>query len=134
MERRGFHVEIGPLKTKSRKRDIIILGSALDALRRRHKAAKREGHGSPFCFTSPSGQLLDRNNVRRRHFFSVCKQAGINGLRPHDLRHSMTSHAIAAGISPIVVARRLGHGSTRMTLDRYGPSYRVSNKRRRRHL
>jgi integrase len=114
------HVEIGPLKTASSQRDIVISGTTLDSLRRRRAAADVAGHGSEFVFTTPTGRLLDRNNVRRRHFAEVCKKAEIKGLRPHDLRHSMTSHAIAAGLSPIVVARRLGHGSTRMTLDRYG--------------
>ena len=31
----------------------------------------------------------------------------------------MTSHAIASGLSPVIVATRLGHGSTRMTMERY---------------
>ncbi|HEY6485370.1 MAG TPA: site-specific integrase [Candidatus Cybelea sp.] len=113
-------VEIGPLKTPSSVRDIVVGGTTLDAMRRRRAAASAEGHKSQFCFTTPAGRLLDRNNVRRRHFAEVCKRAEIVGLRPHDLRHTMTSHAIKLGLSPIVVARRLGHGSTRMTLDRYG--------------
>lgn len=113
-------VEEGPLKTDSSVRDLVVGGSTLEALRRRRLSADSESHSSPFIFTSPSGQLLDRSNVRRRHFSKICEQAEIVGLRPHDLRHSMTSHAIKAGISPVVVARRLGHGSTRMTLDRYG--------------
>ena len=61
-----------------------------------------------------------REIVRRRHFQKVCKTANITDPHPHDLRHSMTAHGLAAGLSPIVVAARLGHGSTRMTLDRYG--------------
>ncbi len=113
-------VEVGTLKTKSSRRDVVVSGGALEALQRRERAASRESHKSPFIFTTPSGALVDRNNVRRRHFAAVCERAEISGLRPHDLRHSMTSHAIAAGLSPIVVAARLGHKSTRMTLDRYG--------------
>jgi hypothetical protein len=31
----------------------------------------------------------------------------------------MTSHAIASGLSPVVVAARRSHGSTRMTTERY---------------
>jgi integrase len=114
------HVAVGPLKTKSSRRNLVVTGLALEALGRGRVAADAEGHGSPFVFTSPDGALLARNNVRRRHFAEVCKRAEITGLRPHDLRHTMTSHAIAAGLSPIAVAQRLGHGSTRMTLDRYG--------------
>jgi integrase len=113
-------IDIAPLKTKSSRRNLVVTGVALKALRRRQDVAAAEGHGSAFVFTTPKGALLDRNSIRRSHFAEVCKRAEIVGLRPHDLRHSMTSHAIAAGLSPIVVAQRLGHGSTRMTLDRYG--------------
>lgn len=87
---------------------------------RRLQTAKAEGHKSEFVFTDGEGRFLGQTYLRRRHFEKVCKAAGISGVHPHDLRHTMTSHAIAAGLSPIVVARRLGHGSTRMTLDRYG--------------
>jgi integrase len=71
-------------------------------------------------FTDERGAFLNRTYVRRRHFQKVAEAAGITGVHPHDLRHTMTSHALAAGVSAVVVSRRLGHGSTRMTLDRYG--------------
>lgn len=110
----------GPLKTKSSRREIVVGSIVVTALRRRLQTAKAEGHKSEFVFTDGEGRFLGRTYLRRRHFEKVCKAAGISGVHPHDLRHTMTSHAIAAGLSPIVVARRLGHGSTRMALDRYG--------------
>ncbi len=113
-------IQVGKLKTKSSRREIVVGKVVTDALRRRHQAADKEGHKSPFCFTSPTGDLLSRTYIRRRHFQKVCKTANITDPHPHDLRHSMTAHGLAAGLSPIVVAARLGHGSTRMTLDRYG--------------
>jgi integrase len=98
-----------------------VLGpTVVEALRRRLAAADAEGHGSPFIFTDDHGRFLNRTYIRRRHFDKVCKAAAISGVHPHDLRHTMASHALAAGLSPVVVARRLGHGSTRMTMDRYG--------------
>lgn len=114
------NVEISDLKTESSRRIIDVGPRALAALRRRKKAAEKEGARSPYVFTTKSGQLMSRSNLRRHHFKKLCERAGITGLTIHDLRHSMTSSALAAGLSPVVVAARLGHASTRMTLDRYG--------------
>lgn len=111
---------IGPLKTRSSRRVISLGNTAIDALRQRRKITNQEGHSSPYVFTTQTGRLLSRSNLRLRHFIPICEKAGLKGLTPHGLRHSMTSHAIAAGLSPVVVAARLGHASTQMTLDRYG--------------
>lgn len=42
------------------------------------------------------------------------------GLRVHDLRHTAVAFWIAAGASPVEIARRAGHSSTVTVLDRYG--------------
>lgn len=111
--------EVGPLKTPRSRRVIDVGAVTLAALRRRYKAAGAEGHGSRYVFTANNGGFISRTNIRRRNFDSVCAKAGIKGLTPHGLRHSMTSHAYAAGLSPDLVARRLGHSTTRLSLDRY---------------
>lgn len=41
-------------------------------------------------------------------------------VRLHDLRHLHATTLLAAGVPVPVVAARLGHASTQMTLDRYG--------------
>ena len=41
-------------------------------------------------------------------------------LRPHDLRHTCVSFMIAAGASPLVISRAIGHGSIAVTYDVYG--------------
>ena len=45
---------------------------------------------------------------------------GVDGLRPHDLRHTCASLSIAAGCNVKVLQRLLGHMTATMTLDRYG--------------
>lgn len=114
------NVEISDLKTESSRRIIDVGPRAIAALRRREKAAQNEGVKSRFVFTTKSAQFMNRSNLRRHHFKKLCKRAEIAGLTIHDLRNSMTSSALAAGLSPVVVAARLGHSSTRMTVDRYG--------------
>lgn len=49
-----------------------------------------------------------------------CCDAGLNPLRPHDLRHTAVALWIAAGANVLEVSRRPGHTSTSFTLDRYG--------------
>jgi integrase len=48
------------------------------------------------------------------------KPAGLEHLRPHDLRHTAVSLWIAAGASPKEIAARAGHTSVVTVLDRYG--------------
>jgi len=70
-------------------------------------------------FTSANGQVLRLNNWRRRVFAPACENAGIAGLRPHDLRHTAASLAVRSGANVKVVQRMLGHASAAMTLDVY---------------
>ena len=54
----------------------------------------------------------------QRAFREACKQAGIEGLRFHDLRHTAATRLVEAGIPLAAVAELLGHSSIRMT-ERY---------------
>ena len=46
--------------------------------------------------------------------------AGLDGLRFHDLRHSHAALLIAEGEHVKVIQSRLGHASAKITLDTYG--------------
>jgi integrase len=52
-------------------------------------------------------------------FVSVRGKAHIRGVRFHDLRHAHVTQLLGAGVDATTVAARVGHASTRMTLDRY---------------
>ncbi len=52
-------------------------------------------------------------------FVSVRGKARIRGVRFHDLRHAHVTQLLGAGVDATTVATRVGHASTRMTLDRY---------------
>lgn len=54
-----------------------------------------------------------------RQFLKVKATAGAS-CRLHDLRHFVASHLLQAGVPVTEVSARLGHKSTRMTLDVYG--------------
>ena len=55
----------------------------------------------------------------RARFAAACVKAGLPVIRLHDLRHTMASVALTAGIHPKVVQERLGQSSVKMTIDVY---------------
>jgi integrase len=70
-------------------------------------------------FTGPGGGMLRVGNFRRRVFDEAARQAGLDGLTPHELRHTAASLAVSAGANVKAVQRLLGHASAAMTLDVY---------------
>jgi hypothetical protein len=53
-------------------------------------------------------------------FDPAAKAIGVQGLTPHELRHTCASLAIAAGGNVKVLQTLLGHKTATLTLDRYG--------------
>lgn len=53
-------------------------------------------------------------------FDPAAKAIGVDGLTPHELRHTCASLAIAAGANVKVLQTLLGHKTATLTLDRYG--------------
>ena len=70
-------------------------------------------------FTAPGGGTLRLQNWRRDVFGPACARAGLEGVRPHDLRHTAASLAVSAGANVKAVQRMLVHASAAMTLDVY---------------
>ena len=55
----------------------------------------------------------------RLMFDEACRRAGVPSIRLHDLRHTMATLALTAGIHPKVVQEMLGHSGIAVTLDIY---------------
>ena len=73
--------------------------------------------GSPWVFPSPGNKKKHRSaNSLDRIWKLARKQAGIEDVRLHDLRHSVASQAVLKGVPLPVVARLLGHSQVSMTL------------------
>ncbi|MFC6715095.1 tyrosine-type recombinase/integrase [Branchiibius cervicis] len=70
-------------------------------------------------FTSPLGDVLRVRNMRRSWFDRAAKEVGLEGLVPHELRHTLASLAVSAGASVLAVQRMLGHSKPSVTLDVY---------------
>lgn len=70
-------------------------------------------------FTTRRGGVLRNLNFRRDVFDPAAKAASLEGLTPHELRHTAASLAVSAGANVKAVQRMLGHKSAAMTLDVY---------------
>ncbi|HEY8093667.1 MAG TPA: site-specific integrase, partial [Acidimicrobiales bacterium] len=71
-------------------------------------------------FTGLRGGGVLRNRVFRRAGFDRASAAlGLDGLVPHELRHTAASLAVSSGANVKAVQRMLGHASAALTLDTY---------------
>lgn len=73
-----------------------------------------------FVFTSKRGHLLRRSTFRQGVWLPAIRDAGLEPLRFHDLRHTCASLLIAEGAHPKEIQARLGHSSITTTLNVYG--------------
>jgi integrase len=69
-------------------------------------------------FVSPEGKPLDPGMLSH-DFARIAKQAGLNGVRFHDLRHTFASLMFLRGAKPKVISEALGHSSVAFTMDVY---------------
>lgn len=70
-------------------------------------------------FLSPKGLMIRTRNFRRI-WTRACKEAGLPGLRVHDLRHTHAAILISANRPLSAISRRLGHSSIAVTDALYG--------------
>lgn len=80
------------------------------------------GEPDDYLFPARGGGFLRPENWRGRAFDRATKLAKldkIKGLRPHSLRHTYASLAIAAGCDVRTLADILGHADVTMTLNEY---------------
>ena len=114
--------EIVGLRWSEVRGDVLMLADSKTGPRRvplnsqaRRILERQPRGGSGFVFPSPR----DSSRPRGGHFrlwYRVRREAGIEDVRLHDLRHTHASHAVMNGVPVPVVSRMLGHSSARMTL------------------
>jgi integrase len=92
-----------PGATTKQKTDHVVPLSApaRQLLAELHKARDDSGYLFP-------GRLGHRREIKDS-WASICKTAGIKGLRVHDLRHSFASALAGAGFSLPIIGALLGH-------------------------
>jgi integrase len=105
-------------KTQHAVREVILIPTLAQMLRA-HRDHAQFRKAENYVFASQVGTPLHWRNVSRRALRPALKDAGIEPLRWHDLRHCFASLLIAEGANVTFVSRQLGHGSSDITLRVY---------------
>jgi integrase len=100
----------------SRHRRIDLGATVMTMLKEHRKNQRPLGH---WVFTDINGEPLNKDRFIRTVFKPLLTAAGVKPIRFHDLRHTSATLALSNGDNVKVVAERLGHASSKMTLDVY---------------
>ena len=111
--------ELGPVKTKSSRRDIPLPTWAVAALKGHYASLGLAPHPTCLVFTTESGTPIRFPNFRNRHFQPLVKAAKIGGTTYHALRHTTATLLLAGGADIKSVQAVLGHAKASHTLDIY---------------
>ena len=108
-------------KTPTSRRSLALPSAAIEALmdqRGRRQLRHGSDDGPDLVFTTESGTPLDPSNVRRA-LARIARNAGLERLHPHLLRHATASLMSAAGVSLEDISDTLGHKSLNVTAEIY---------------
>ena len=103
----------------------VALGPASVERLQKHRLEQlrffRENGGKPsaFVFLTETGANLNQGNFNVRWWQKIRRDAGLPMLRFHDLRHIQTTMLARAGVHPAVMQERLGHATSKTTLEVY---------------
>jgi integrase len=123
----GHAIESEPKTARGRRR-IALDAQTVAALKqwRRQQSAEQLAMGAGWqgdgrVFVWADGSPL-HPNVITRSFGRLVEKAALPDLSLHGLRHSWATSALRGGVPIKVVSDRLGHSSSRITLDTYTAS------------
>jgi len=111
-----------PKNGKTRLVDMSLqLAKALKTHKKGFKLglAGKKGGNAQFVFTNRNGNIIDKDNWRRRVFTKAVQKAEIKRVRIHDLRHTYATLRISKGDNIADVSNQLGHHSVKLTMDVY---------------
>ena len=112
------------LKTAASKRTIALAPDLADWIACHRRDQKLERLAAPtwtssdLVFTTPAGALVDPSKSRIQ-LTAICAAAGVDPIRPNELRHSCASLLSDEGVPNELIADLLGHTTTRMVDQTY---------------
>jgi integrase len=121
----GNRYELGNPKTTSGRR-LVTLPSQVMTRLKTHYTRQMDARLSVgddymdqgFVFADTIGRPIHPNTLTH-HYHKIIASSGLPRIRIHDLRHGHASLLMGEGLSAKIVAERLGHSNTRITLDLY---------------
>ncbi|MFC1905824.1 site-specific integrase [Chloroflexota bacterium] len=113
-----------PKTAHSRRR--VALTPKLAQFLREYRAERESLHwhlGKPLTlddlvFATVNARPLDPSSLTHA-FTRICKEAGLEHVRFHDLRHTFASLMLLRGAKPKVISEALGHATVAFTMDTY---------------
>jgi integrase len=111
-------------KAKSQRQLLLAPAtvSALDAHRKCQRAERLALRpawtNTGYVFVDEAGEPYHPQRLLKM-FEQAIRRAGVPSIRLHDLRHTMATLALQAGVHPKVVQEQLGHSAINVTLDIY---------------
>ncbi|MGI5973865.1 MAG: site-specific integrase [Oscillospiraceae bacterium] len=116
----GGEIKVTRPKTDNSMRRISIPQETIELLIQEH--AKHPDN--PYMFPSPkTGYMYYPDSVVNLHH-KILKDAGLEHLRFHDLRHTFATMALRNGVDVKTVSSMLGHYNTGFTLSTYAHATR----------
>lgn len=117
---KGGHIVVGLPKSDAGRRTLSMPAGVVDLLKC-HLASTAPAGLDPdaWVFPSTSGGPLHYANWYHRVWAPAVTAADLEGLTFHDLRRANATGLVAAGIDVKTSQTRLGHSSSRLTLDLY---------------
>ena len=108
-----------PPKTANSVRKIALSEETLAMLKQQQKEDEEGWPDSPYLFPSPiTGEMYHPDSVVNLHK-KILKEAGLEHIRFHDLRHTFATLALQNGVDVKTVSAMLGHSSAGFTLATY---------------
>jgi integrase len=95
--------------SKTGQKPVVLGKPVIELLRGTPRMA-----GSPWIFPSPIDPTKPMFDLRKS-WATVCRLAGLEGVRLHDLRHTYASMAASSGGSLPMIGRLLGHSQAQTT-------------------
>jgi integrase len=115
-------LSFGPPKTKNSVRTVPLPRRVVKELQN-HLDAFVDDDPEALVFTGPKGATLRRAGFHRSWWAPATREAGLEGFKVHELRHTFVALWVDAGENLKSVSVRAGHSSVAFTQDRYGHLY-----------
>ncbi|MCP2245756.1 tyrosine-type recombinase/integrase [Lentzea aerocolonigenes] len=118
LQRVGRELVVGPVKTNSGRRDLLLLDELRAALLEYNAYRQSVSRGSDLAFITAVGTPIEPRNFVRA-WWRLCNKAGVRVIRFHDQRHTTSTLLAELGVQPKVAQKILGHASVITTMNIY---------------
>lgn len=115
-------------KTKASMREILLPSFVMERLAEIKKDAERTAPlKKKYVVFGEFYDSISTSTLDRKYAHYV-KESGVKKIKLHEFRHSHASYLINKGVSPLIVAQRLGHSDVATTLNIYSHLYPSKQK------